>query len=84
MGNDVQINLNSTKVIGTSSNFSLAPQPSELASYLYTQESKVNFLTECKAHHYTTAATCTQTWVRFYPKQKLENQLHFRPVSRTS
>lgn len=37
------------------SNLSLAPQPLGLASDLYTQESKVNFLTECKADHYTRA-----------------------------
>lgn len=36
---------NSTKVTVTSSNLSLVPQPLELASDPYTQESKVNFLT---------------------------------------
>lgn len=59
---------NSTKVTVTSSNLSLVPQPLELASDPYTQESKVNFLTERKADHYTIAETCIQIWVRWYLK----------------
>lgn len=74
MGNHVQINyFNSTKVTVTSSNLSLVPQPLELASDPYTQESQVNFLTERKADHYTIAETCIQIWVRWLSQEELVN-----------